>query len=181
MKNYFLKLFFLMSVFVFAQACNNPETTNKINPLDTISQLDVNKKLINSNTMFAVQERDEIKQYIEHHHYDMKVTASGIYYMFYKKGNGALAKVGETALVKFKISLLDGTLCYSSDTEGLKSFLIGEDQVETGLHEAIQLMHVGDKALFIIPSFLAAGMVGDKEKIPPKATVVYEIELVSLK
>ncbi|HVA97909.1 MAG TPA: FKBP-type peptidyl-prolyl cis-trans isomerase, partial [Bacteroidia bacterium] len=72
-------------------------------------------------------------------------------------------------------------LCYSSDTEGLKSFLIGEDQVETGLHEAIQLMHVGDKALFIIPSFLAAGMVGDKEKIPPKATVVYEIELVSLK
>ncbi|MEO6884193.1 MAG: FKBP-type peptidyl-prolyl cis-trans isomerase [Bacteroidia bacterium] len=176
-----MKLFFLSAVLMFAQACNNNATDEKINPADTLSQVEVNTKLINSNTMFAVQERDEIQEYIHHHHYNMQATASGIYYWIYQKGNGEQAKAGETAVVKFTISLLDGTLCYSSDKEGLKSFLIGKDQVETGLHEAVQLMHVGDKAVFILPSNLAAGMVGDREKIPPKASVVYDLELVSLK
>jgi FKBP-type peptidyl-prolyl cis-trans isomerase FkpA len=40
---------------------------------------------------------------------------------------------------------------------------------------------VGDKAILILPSHLAHGLVGDENKIPPKASVIYELELLSLK
>jgi FKBP-type peptidyl-prolyl cis-trans isomerase len=52
--------------------------------------------------------------------------------------------------------------------------------VESGLHEAIQLLSPGDSALFIIPSYRAHGLVGDMEQIPMRSTVVYHIGLVRL-
>ena len=56
------------------------------------------------------------------------------------------------ATVSYTISLLDGTLCYDSKTEGPKQFKVGKDIVESGVHQAVELMHAGDKGLFIIPS-----------------------------
>lgn len=58
--------------------------------------------------------------------------------------------------------------------------LVGKDNVEAGLHEGIQLMHVGDQMRFILPSHLAHGLTGDQSKIPPLASVVYEVELLEL-
>jgi FKBP-type peptidyl-prolyl cis-trans isomerase len=52
--------------------------------------------------------------------------------------------------------------------------------VESGLHEGVQMMHVGDKMRFILPSFRAHGLTGDNSKIPPLTSVVYEIELLGL-
>jgi FKBP-type peptidyl-prolyl cis-trans isomerase len=42
-------------------------------------------------------------------------------------------------------------------------------------------MHVGDRAKFIVPSHLAFGLLGDQNKIPQHATLVYDIELVKIK
>jgi FKBP-type peptidyl-prolyl cis-trans isomerase FkpA len=55
------------------------------------------------------------------------------------------------------------------------------DNVESGLHEGILYMNEGSKALLVIPSHLAHGLVGDMNKIPPKSTIVYDIELLELK
>jgi FKBP-type peptidyl-prolyl cis-trans isomerase len=85
-----------------------------------------------------------------------------------------------SAKLKFSVSLLDGTLCYSSDSSGLESFIIDHDQVESGLHEGIKLLHEGDKAKFILPSHLAHGLIGDKDKIPRRSPIVYDIELIQL-
>jgi FKBP-type peptidyl-prolyl cis-trans isomerase len=54
------------------------------------------------------------------------------------------------------------------------------DNVENGLHEAIQYLRVGDKAKIILPSYLAHGLTGDSDKIPPMASVLYDIELVEI-
>jgi FKBP-type peptidyl-prolyl cis-trans isomerase len=110
----------------------------------------------------------------------METTASGIYYMKLKSGKGEQAHEGQTAKVNYKISLLDGSVVYSSDETGPKEFLIGKDNVESGLHEGVQMMHVGDKMRFILPSFRAHGLTGDNSKIPPLTSVVYEIELLGL-
>jgi len=85
------------------------------------------------------------------------------------------------AKVKFTVSLLNGTICYSSDSSGTESFLIDHDQVESGLHEGIKLMHEGDRAKFILPSHLAHGLIGDRARIPARAPIVYDIELIQLK
>jgi len=59
--------------------------------------------------------------------------------------------------------------------------VVGHGGVESGLEEAVLLLHAGDKARIIIPSHLAYGLVGDDDKIPARATLIYEIELIELK
>ena len=85
-----------------------------------------------------------------------------------------------TATLKYSISLLDGTVCYSSDSLGLKSFEIDHDQIESGIHEGVKLLKEGEHAIFILPSHLAHGLTGDHNKIPPGSPVVYNIELTHL-
>jgi FKBP-type peptidyl-prolyl cis-trans isomerase len=57
---------------------------------------------------------------------------------------------------------------------------VGKDDVESGIHQSVQLMHLGDKGLFIIPSYLAQGIAGDRDKIPPGAVVIYDISLLKV-
>jgi len=82
--------------------------------------------------------------------------------------------------VDFEITLLDGSLCYSSQENGPESFIVEKADVESGLHEAMQLMCTGDRAKFILPSRMAHGLIGDEEKIPPLAPVVYDIHLLKI-
>lgn len=137
-------------------------------------------KLIEANKMYVRQESDEIDQYVKHLGWNMNTTGTGLRYMITQKGKGAPAVADKFAKVNYKVSLLDGTVCYSSDSTGAREFLVGQDNVESGLHEAIQLLHVGDKAVFILPSHLAHGLIGDENRIPPKASVVYNIELLAV-
>lgn len=142
---------------------------------------EVKQELIKSHQMYIKQEDDEIAQYIKRHGYDMQTTKTGMHYMFLEHGKGEQPVVGDYATVSYTISLLDGTICYDSKNEGPKQFRVGQDAVESGVHQAVEMMHLGDKALFIIPSYLAHGLVGDRDKIPPGAVVVYNINLLSVK
>jgi FKBP-type peptidyl-prolyl cis-trans isomerase FkpA len=138
-------------------------------------------KLIEANKMYVKRESDEIDQYIAHRGWKMSTTGTGLRYIITQKGNGVAALPEKQAKVKYKITLLDGKLCYSSDSTGAKVFVIGKDNVESGLHEGIQLLHVGDKAIFILPSHLAHGLLGDEDKIPPHSAVIYDIELLDIR
>ena len=160
-------------------SCTNGNKTNPSVP--NFSSKTFQNKLVDANKIYLKQEDDEINQYVAHRGWDMIVTGTGLRYMIVKKGTGELAKPEQHAKVNFKISLLDGKLCYSSDSTGAKEFLIEQDDVESGLHEGIQYMHVGDKAIMILPSHLAHGLIGDQTKIPPHASVIYELELLSLR
>jgi FKBP-type peptidyl-prolyl cis-trans isomerase FkpA len=171
-----MKTLFFLSAFVFLISCGENEKPKK--PKYTRQQ--VKDLSVQMNTWDEKRQHDEIDQYIKVHGWKMEMTASGIYYMKLKSGKGELAKTGETAKVNYKISLLDGSVVYSSDETGPKEFLIGKDNVESGLHEGIQMMRVGDKMRFILPSFRAHGLTGDNSKIPPLTSVVYEIELLGL-
>lgn len=172
----FCLLFLSFSIF---QSCSDRH--NKITKNTNIQSKEFQDKLINANRMYVKQESDEIDQYVKHRGWNMTTTGTGLRYMITKKGNGIAAVPEKYAKVNFKISLMDGTLCYTSDSTGAKVFLIGRDNVESGLHEGIQLLHVGDKAIFILPSYLAHGLMGDDSKIPPRSSVIYDIELLSIR
>lgn len=169
---------YLLFVFCFP-ACGDAHKKTAKQP--DIYGKDFQNKLVEANKMYVKRESDEIDQYIAHRGWQMITTGTGLRYMITKKGEGELAKLNQRAKVNYKISLLDGTLCYSSDSLGPKEFLIGKDNVESGLHEGIQYLHLGDKAIIILPSHLAHGLIGDESKIPPHASVLYELDLLSLK
>lgn len=136
----------------------------------------------NMNAQFAAEESEEIELFLDRHSdWNMISTGTGLRYMVYQKGEGTdTAKVGSTVTVHFEISLLTGDVCYSSSENGAESFIVEKSDIESGLHEGVQFMCVGDKAKFIIPSHAAHGLVGDTEKIPPLSPVIYDIELLNI-
>ena len=127
------------------------------------------------------KESDEINQYILRNEWKMEKTGTGLRYLFLKHGTGDSAHSGDFVKVNYKISLLDGTECYSSEKDGSYEFKVEGDAIESGLHEAVQLMRVGDKAKFILPSYLAHGLHGDDASIPPLSSIMVDLELLEIK
>ena len=109
-------------------------------------------------------------------------TASGLRYQILQKGEGKQATKGANVSVHYKGQLLDGTVFDSSYKRKQPiDFPLGVGQVISGWDEGIQLLKVGDKARFVIPSNLAYGSAGAGGVIPPDATLIFDVELMDVK
>ena len=107
-------------------------------------------------------------------------TSSGLLYKFEVENKSEKAKSGNKVKVHYKGMLLDGTVFDSSYKRNEPiEFALGVGQVIKGWDEGISLLGIGDKASFIIPSELAYGEAGAGGVIPPNATLVFEVELIS--
>ncbi len=142
---------------------------------------EIKETLVKVNKKLVLTEDERISDYMRRHNWKMKETGTGLRYLIYKHGKGEKAGKDKIAVLNFTVGLLTGDILYSSDVKGVKEFKIGQGGVESGLEEGILLLRVGDRAKFIIPSHLAYGLVGDGDKIPAKATLVYDVELIELK
>jgi len=176
MRRVFKYFVFTFIVFTALASCTEKQKEQKVFNTDKIKE-----PLINVNKQLVKDENKDIENYINRYGWKMTETGTGLRYSIYKKGNGVQPKKGDYATIKYKVSLINGILCYDSNKEGPKEFLTGKAEVENGLEEGIMLMHVGDKAKLIIPSHLAFGLLGDDNKIPKRATLVYDIELINVK
>lgn len=126
-----------------------------------------------------LEDRD-IQRYVERMGATTVRTPRGVHVQLLRDLPGEHGRPEQWATINYRIELLNGDTAYSSAPGEPESFLIEHDDVESGLHEAIQHLSPGDSALFIIPSYRAHGLVGDMEKIPMRSSVVYHIGLVKL-
>ena len=109
-------------------------------------------------------------------------TESGLRYQIIQKGTGEMAVTGKTVSVHYKGQLLDSTVFDSSYKRNQPiDFPLGMGQVIPGWDEGISLLHVGDKARFVIPSDLAYGSAGAGGVIPPNAILIFDVELMGVK
>ena len=109
-------------------------------------------------------------------------TDSGLRYQFLQKGEGKQAEKGKGVSVHYKGQLVDGTVFDSSyQRKQPIDFTLGVGQVIPGWDEGIQLLKVGDKARFVIPSHLAYGSQGAGNAIPPNAVLIFDVELMGVK
>ncbi|MBK8981096.1 MAG: FKBP-type peptidyl-prolyl cis-trans isomerase [Ignavibacteria bacterium] len=112
---------------------------------------------------------------------DTAATGSGLKYIIMEEGTGAKAENGNSVEVHYSGYLLDGKKFDSSlDRNEPIEFVLGKGQVIKGWEEGIALMNVGDKMRLIIPSELAYGKKGAGDIIPPDATLVFDVELISV-
>lgn len=147
-----------------------------------IEYKDVKDTLQEWNKVNHAQEILDIEAYVKRHGWNnVTSTGSGLYYVIYKKvdTNVVKAKPGLIARINYTISLLNDTVCYTSGGEP-DEFVIGMDNVESGLHEGITYMRVGEKAKILMTSNMAAGLVGDYDQIPPQSSLIFDVELVEL-
>lgn len=110
-----------------------------------------------------------------------QTTDSGLEYAIIEEGSGPAPESGGLVSVHYTGTLEDGTKFDSSLDRGQPiEFILGQGQVIPGWDEGIALLKEGGKAKLRIPSDLAYGAQGAGDVIPPDATLLFDVELVSV-
>ncbi|MEY2559404.1 MAG: FKBP-type peptidyl-prolyl cis-trans isomerase FklB [Verrucomicrobiota bacterium] len=110
----------------------------------------------------------------------VKTTASGLQYKVLKEGTGPSPKETDTVVTHYKGTLLDGTE-FDSSIKRNEPATFPVNRVIKGWTEALQLMKVGSKYQLFIPSSLAYAERGAGREIGPNSTLIFEVELISIK
>jgi len=108
-------------------------------------------------------------------------TASGLKYFDLKAGSGEEPKKGQKVTVHYTGWLTDGKKFDSSvDSNEPFVFTIGVGQVIKGWDEGVETMKVGGKRQLLVPPDLGYGERGFADLIPPKATLIFDVELLAV-
>jgi FKBP-type peptidyl-prolyl cis-trans isomerase FklB len=110
----------------------------------------------------------------------VKVLPSGLQYKVITPGTGKSPKATDTVTTHYKGMLIDGTEFDSSYKRG-EPATFPVSGVIPGWTEALQLMKEGAKWQLFLPSNLAYGERGAGRDIGPNATLIFEVELISVK
>ena len=140
------------------------------------------------------KEQDYINGYLTANNIKVKPTASGLYIVSLKKGNGAKVEAGKTLKTNYKGSFVDGRIFDTNIEEDAKAsgnynpqrpyepmeYVHGQMSLIAGWDEAVSGMRAGDKVRVVMPSHMAYGEHGSNPVIPPYAPLVFEIEVLSV-
>ena len=109
----------------------------------------------------------------------VKTLSSGLQYKVLAEGSGKTPKATDEVTVNYRGTLIDGTEFDSSYGRG-KPLTVKVNGVIRGWSEALQLMKAGSRWQLVIPPDLAYGERG-MGRIPPNSTLIFEVELISVK
>ncbi len=109
-------------------------------------------------------------------------TDSGLQYIVLEEGNGVQPEKGQEVSAHYTGMLMSGKKFDSSyDRNEPIVFHVGVGEMIPGFDEGLSTMKVGEKRRLFIPPSLAYGEGGIPGVIPPKATLVFDVELVTVK
>jgi FKBP-type peptidyl-prolyl cis-trans isomerase len=145
-----------------------------------------NVEALNIESPAAQGEKDDklLQEYFTKNNITPTKTQSGMYYVITRKGLGPMAKPGKKVTMNYTGKLMDGTV-FDSNTDPSKghvspfSFTLGVGQVIRGWDEGVQLLNMGAKATFYLPSGMAYGPQGN-QGIPPNSNLIFDVEMLSI-
>jgi len=167
-------IIFILLIFL-SGACRNEAENHKA----TVKP--GSREMTELNRYLVQKDREIIQNYIERKDLKMTESPSGLWYLIKNEGSGQSFKDNDRLTMNYECQLIDGTVCYSSDDLGPRQVIIGRTDIEPGLNEGLRLLRPGAEAVFILPPFLAFGLVGDGKKIPPRTIIVYRVSILSEK
>ncbi len=134
-------------------------------------------------TDFGEYEKAILEQFLSKEKLNIEPNEKGYYYIQLAKGKGMRVKKGDILVIEFEGKFLNGKF-FDSTLKRKESFTFvygDEMQVIAGLEDAIGQMHLGEKALVILPSEWAFGKSGSTTGIiPPYTSLIYEVEVKSI-
>ena len=171
-------LYPFLTILVFLASCSGPDKEVKHEII--INKEALKQQFIEANQQLAKKENDNMDSYARNHKMNFVNTDFGLrYYVYAPSAKGDSIKDRSEITIEFTVSLLDGTECYSSKAKGPRTFIVGMEDIESGIHKGVKFLKKGDKAIILIPSHLAHGLLGDMNKIPPQMPIVYDIHILN--
>ncbi|NCC99301.1 MAG: hypothetical protein EOL95_06300 [Bacteroidia bacterium] len=174
-----MQKYILLCLLVICSACHRkmpPQIPSNQETIDTERQ-----NMLIYNQLCIEAEQEDIKKFIDSSEYKMTYSDNGFWYYIIEKGNGKKVRNGQIVKIAYSLELLDGTVCYSTDKNRIKTFEVGKRKVEKGLDIAMPLFAENSEAVIIMPSHLAHGVVGDRKCIPARTPILYRIKILSVK
>lgn len=147
-------------------------------PSQPVTKGEMKSSMEKANRYLLNEEAEDIENYVKRHGLNMTTTGTGLRYQILKQGSEQKIEKGEVVTLEYELHSIAGDLIYSSENDGVKSFIVGEGRVESGLDEAMTYLHRGDVAKLIIPFHLGYGLHGDDNRILEYATLVYTIKIL---
>ncbi len=126
------------------------------------------------------QDSLSLEAYIKNQQIEAELTEEGLFYHIEEYGSGDYAKPGNYVMIKYKGSLLNGTVFDESPEDEPYVFQLGYRQVILGKEIGLTFFQVGSKGRLFVPSELGYGRNGAGKMVPPNASLIYEIELLQI-
>lgn len=169
-----LLIYLTLICFLFS-FCSEPVKEEHNKPIDEEA---LKKQFEEANKALIQKENDEMDFYAKSHQMNFVRTGSGVrYFVYAPSAKGDSIRDNMEITMSFKVSLMDGTEVYNSTESGKRTFKVGYENIESGIHKGVQYLKKGDKALLLVPSHLAHGLLGDYKKIPPQMPIVYDVQI----
>lgn len=172
-KYLFIVIFYVMILI----SCSEEDTA--LHRPKIIHKDKLKKQFEYANQRLVQKEIDEMDYFEKTHLMPFIKTKFGVRYYVYDsiRGKNRIGiQDGDEVTMNYTISLLDGTVCYTDEGKA-KTFIVGAEQIESGIHKVMPYLHYGDKAYILIPSVLAHGLLGDLSRIPPQSPILYKVEI----
>ncbi len=170
MKTHTMIGFALLLAGLLAAACDRTPV------IDTQQQAAPSYKenIINANKVIASAEETQIDSYLSRRGWEMTRLGDGVRYMEYATGSGNRLDYEDKAVVTYRLELLNGALVYDGQRD---SITLGRHEPNAGLDHALRQLRRGSKARVIVPSSMAYGVVGDGDRVPARAVLVYDLQV----
>ena len=134
------------------------------------------ENMINANRVVIQSETTQIESYIQRRGLEMTQLPSGALFCETQHGNGRAINPEDTVIVTYRLEALDGTPFYKRQKDTL---VVGHREVTVALDDYLQQTTCGSKACLIAPSNSAYGVVGDGDRVPSRAVIIYHIESIN--
>lgn len=186
---------------VFGHVVQGQDVVNAIEQNDTIKRIIILRKGKEAEKFDAAQtfqtlktqkeqaiieaekrKEQEIEKILKEKYGNATTTPSGLKYIIEREGTGNTPKAGQTVVVHYTGTFIDGKKFDSSyDRNQPLEIPIGVGRVIRGWDEGIMLLKKGSKAKLIIPYQLGYGEQGYPGVIPPKSWLIFDVELLDIK
>ncbi|MCX6329417.1 MAG: FKBP-type peptidyl-prolyl cis-trans isomerase [Bacteroidia bacterium] len=166
-----IRLFVFTLLLLIFVSCNSVQDKNQNRPKPG------KKEIVDLNKYLVQKDRERIENYVERKNLKMTESPTGLWYLIKSEGEGSYFTDNDKVIMEYECSLLDGTCCYSSKELGPKEIVLEKNEMGAGLNQGLKMLKPGGEAIFIIPPFLAYGFVGDGNKIPSRAVIVYNVTI----
>jgi FKBP-type peptidyl-prolyl cis-trans isomerase len=156
-------------------ACNRKPVQLPANKSEQVEN--PTQQMLDYNKACLQAEMDEINAFLAKNE-QFTACKDGWWLQVIKEGNGPTIQPMQTVKLRYQVGRLDGTVCYSSDTEGTKTLVVGKREWLQGIDLLLPTLTLGSEVAVIIPSRMAYGLRGKDKCITSYCPLLCKLQIL---